>query len=299
MNPVMGYMLKRKKAIRYERELFKMKDGGTIAIDWVDEIPHPGLKSKKPIVAIMPGLSSDNDVVYVLNLLISAKQAGLRPVVINYRGASKVELTNATLYCAGSVNDLRQPLEYIHAKYCGGHGDGSGEIARGEGTDLFLVGNSMGANIVANYLGEEGAKCFVKAAVCVQPPMKMWECGENIEKRLFGFYNYVLGRSLKDKMERWAPNIREAYLANHGIDLQKTLRRTRHLIDIDTHMTSKAFGYGDLKTYYDKASCIHRIPSIKTPTFFLMARDDPIIGEKAICMATCTGNPYVLLGTTQ
>ena len=220
MNPVMGYMLKRKREIRYERELFKMKDGGTIAIDWVDEIPHPGLKSKKPIVAIMPGLSSDNDVVYVLNLLISAKQAGLRPVVINYRGASKVELTNATLYCAGSVNDLRQPLEYIHAKYCGGHGDGSGEIARGEVIDLFLVGNSMGANIVANYLGEEGAKCFVKAAVCVQPPMKMWECGENIEKRLFGFYNYILGRSLKDKMERWAPNIREAYLANHGIDLQ-------------------------------------------------------------------------------
>jgi len=166
-NPVMGALLKRKRAVLFEREMFRLKDGGTIALDWVDEIPGPSSNKKKPIVAIMPGLSSDNDVVYVLNLLIEAKKAGLRPVVINYRGASNVELTNATLYCAGSVDDLRQPLEYIYDKYCGGRGDGSGEIARGQSTDLFLVGNSMGANIVANYVGEEGSQCFLKAAVCV------------------------------------------------------------------------------------------------------------------------------------
>lgn len=64
-------------------------------------------------------------------------------------------------------------------------------------------------------------------------------------------------------------------------------------------MTSKAFGYGDIKTYYDKASCVHWIPNIKTPTFFLMAKDDPIIGEKAIDMDTCKANPYVLLGVTE
>ena len=157
----------------------------------------------------------------------------------------------------------------------------------------------MGANIVANYLGEEGPKCFLKAAVCVQPPMKMWECGDNIEKRLFGIYNYALGSNLKKKIELMAPNIREAYLSTHGIDLSESLRKSRHLIDIDTHLTSKAFGYGDIKTYYDKASCIHRIPSIKTPTMFLMAKDDPIIGEKAICHETCIKNPYVLLATTE
>jgi predicted alpha/beta-fold hydrolase len=47
------------------------------------------------------------------------------------------------LYCAASVDDLRQPLTYIHEKYA-------------VNTNLYLIGNSMGANIVANYLGEEG-----------------------------------------------------------------------------------------------------------------------------------------------
>ena len=156
----------------------------------------------------------------------------------------------------------------------------------------------MGANIVANYLGEEGPNCFLKAACCVQAPMKMWECGENIEKRLFGFYNYALGKNLKNKLELLSPNIRETYLVNHGIDVGEALRKSRHLIDIDTHMTSVAFGYGTIKNYYDKASCTHRIPLIKTPTFFLMARDDPIIGELSIDREACEKNPYCLLGTT-
>ena len=156
----------------------------------------------------------------------------------------------------------------------------------------------MGANIAANYLGEEGSKCFIKAACCVEPPMKMWECGDNIEKRLFGLYNYVLGRNLKVKFERMIPNISEPFLEKHGIDLREQLRKSRHLIDIDSLITSKTFGYGDVKTYYDRASCIHRLPGIKTPTFFLMAKDDPIIGEKAIDTNVCGKNPYILLGVT-
>ena len=283
--------------IKFERELFKMSDGGTIAIDWVDQIPSPGGdgRNKRPIVAVMPGLSSNNDEVYVLNLLIEAKRQGYRPVVINYRGASDVALTSAKLYCAGSVDDLRQPLKYLHEKYCRLGGGGGGDRP----TDLYLIGNSMGANITANFVGEEGSSCFLKAVCCVQPPMKMWECGENIKTNNYGFYNYALGRNLKVKFEKYVPHIQEAYMVNHGIDLPETLRKSRHLIDIDTHMTSVSFGYGDLKTYYDKASCIHRIPKIKTPTLFLMAEDDPIIGDKAICAKTCEENPYVLLGLTK
>ena len=127
----------------------------------------------------------------------------------------------------------------------------------------------------------------------------MWECGENIEKRLFGFYNYFLGKNLKKKIELMSPNMREAFFDNHGIDITETLSKSRHLIDIDTHMTSVAFGYGDVKNYYDKASSVHRVPSIKTPTMFLMAEDDPIVGEKAIDIRSCEENPYCILAVTK
>jgi abhydrolase domain-containing protein 1/3 len=280
----MGTFLKKNNPISFDRELFKLHDGGTIGLDWVDSIPT-AKDEKKPIVAVMPGLSSNSDEIYVLNLCIKGREKGYKVVVINYRGSSKVPLSSPMLYCAASVDDLRQPLEYIHEKYA-------------SKTDLYLIGNSMGANIAANYLGEEGSKSFLKAACCVEPPMKMWECGDNIEKRLFGFYNYVLGKNLKVKFETMIPVISEPFLEKHGIDLRESLRKSRHLIDIDSHITSKTFGYGDVKTYYDRASCIHRIPGIKTPTFFLMAKDDPIIGEKAIDSSVCENNPYILLGVT-
>ena len=171
-------MIKKRNLIAFQRELFKLKDGGTISIDWVDELPNE--RSMRPIMAIVPGLTSDNDEVYVTNLLLKAKRMGFRGLVINYRGASNTPLSSHTLYCAGSVEDIRQPLEYIYQKY-------------GKGASIFVVGNSMGANIVANYVGEEGPNCFLKAAVCVQAPMKMWECGTHVQDKHYGFYNYVLG----------------------------------------------------------------------------------------------------------
>ena len=277
----------------FARELFKLDDGGTIAIDWTDEIPASYSQSQKPIVVVVPGLSSDNNEIYMLNILLKAKKAGYRGVVINYRGGSKCPMTNGTLYCAGSVNDIRQPLEYIYDQYCR-----SGDQSERE-VPLFLIGNSMGANIVANYVGEEGPNCFLRAAVCVQSPMRMWECGTNIENRLFGFYNYILGQNVKRKIELLSPNLIQPYLDNHGIDLMESLEKSKNLIDIDKNLTSVTFGYGTIQNYYDKASCIHRIPSIKTPTFFLMSKDDPIVGDKAIAKEVCEANPYCLLGLTE
>ncbi len=87
----MGAYIKSHNPVTFDRELFKLKDDGTIALDWVDSIPGPD--NKQPIVAIMPGLSSNSDEIYVLNLCIKAKEEGFKAVVINYRGSSKVPLS--------------------------------------------------------------------------------------------------------------------------------------------------------------------------------------------------------------
>jgi predicted alpha/beta-fold hydrolase len=42
-------------------------DKGTIALDWIDEEPS---NNQKPILVIMPGLTSNNNECYVLNILI-------------------------------------------------------------------------------------------------------------------------------------------------------------------------------------------------------------------------------------
>eukprot|EP00347_Sterkiella_histriomuscorum_P008429 403345128 len=71
------------------------------------------------------------------------------------------------------------------------------------------------------------------------------------------------------------------------------------LTDYDHHLTSKVFGYETLENYCDKASSVHRIPKISVPTFILMAKDDPIVGEKTIAYESCQANQNIILGVTE
>ncbi len=51
----------------YNRELFTLTDKGTIAIDWVKEIPQKSpSKRQKPILLMIVGIGGDNNYSYVL-----------------------------------------------------------------------------------------------------------------------------------------------------------------------------------------------------------------------------------------
>ncbi len=43
-------------SIKYDRELFTLKDGGTLAIDWYDGIPTLGDEDQRPILVCISGL---------------------------------------------------------------------------------------------------------------------------------------------------------------------------------------------------------------------------------------------------
>lgn len=53
--------------LTYEREMFILSDGGTIALDWGVKKPDPD--QKRPIIVVMPGLTSTSKELYVENFL--------------------------------------------------------------------------------------------------------------------------------------------------------------------------------------------------------------------------------------
>ena len=67
-----------------------------------------------------------------------------------------------------------------------------------------------------------------------------------------------------------------------GLDLNKELDRTYSLSQYDVNITSKIFGYKSAQDFYEKVSCTQKLLQAKIPTLILMARDDPIIGDKTI-----------------
>ena len=45
----------------------------------------------------------------------------------------------------------------------------------------------------------------------------------------------------------------------------------------------QAWGYPNIKAYYDDINGLNWIPKIQTPTLFLSAKDDPFLGSAPLC----------------
>ena len=83
------------------------------------------------------------------------------------------------------------------------------------------------------------------------------------------------------------------------MDIKEWLEKKPDILAFDNDITAPIFGWKDRNDYYEKAACYHRIPSIKIPTFFMNAKDDPIIGKKAIDYEIFKKNENTVLGTTK
>jgi predicted alpha/beta-fold hydrolase len=67
--------IQEREPVKFDRDLIKLKDGGTAGVDWnIDEdgSGRPKPNEKKPILLLYPGLSGGNKNLYTLSL---ARQA--------------------------------------------------------------------------------------------------------------------------------------------------------------------------------------------------------------------------------
>ncbi|KAM2212174.1 hypothetical protein COP1_022371 [Malus domestica] len=150
--------------VTYQREFFRLSDGGTIALDWAaaarSHIFGGGLvpkdDSKTPIVVVLPGLTSDSDSAYVRHLAFNTAKMGWNVVISNHRGLGGVPLTSDFIYNCGWTDDIREVSNHLHHKH--------------PKAPLFLIGTSIGANILVKYLGEDGNNVPVAGAAAICNP---------------------------------------------------------------------------------------------------------------------------------
>ena len=111
-------------------------------------------------------------------------------VLINHRGCSGTEIKatgrRTQMYHAGSTDDTSTAMTHIRQQY--------------KGTDIFALGFSLGSNMLVKYMAERGERCEFKAAMSICNPFNFVRCYENVERKLFGVYNYALIANLKRKL---------------------------------------------------------------------------------------------------
>jgi predicted alpha/beta-fold hydrolase len=135
------------------REIYTMAaDGAQIGVDW--EVPRNPANRKEevmhgpiqdPVVIILHGINNHSQFGYMKSLQRTFAQRGWNAMAVNFRGCGGVRMTTPRGYNAAYTGDLRSLVQQVASR-----------MSQNDRSRIFLVGNSLGANVVTKYLGEEG-----------------------------------------------------------------------------------------------------------------------------------------------
>ncbi|KAH6802449.1 alpha/beta-Hydrolases superfamily protein [Perilla frutescens var. frutescens] len=276
-------------AIGYRRQIFMTTDGGTLALDWVKnaQVKKQAFQvndavqkdDKNPIVIIVPGLTSASDSAYVKHLAFSMAKRGWNVVVSNHRGLGGVSITSDCFYNGGWTEDVRKVIDHLHCQH--------------PEAPLYVVGTSIGANILIKYLAEEGANAPVIGAAAICSPWDLLICDRFMNRKLIQrLYNKALTIGLKEYA-----HLHEDVLSR--ISNWEGIKKSRSVRDFDDSATRVLGNYETVDTYYRRCSSANFVGSVMVPLLCVSSLDDPICTREAIPWDECRLNANVVLATTE
>jgi predicted alpha/beta-fold hydrolase len=232
------------------RERWELPDGDFLDID---RLPgEPGA----PLVIVLHGLESSSRADYVLGTLAELRARGWAGVAVNFRSCSGELNRLARFYHSGETGDLAHVVERL----------------RGETQKLFVIGWSLGGNVVAKYLGERGAQAGIDAAVAISAPCDLTACAHALD-----------GPGLWPKVyrERFLRVMRRKALAKAArfpglVDID-AVRRMTTFAEFDGAVTAPLHGFSDAPDYWARASSRPLLPAVCKPLHLVFADDDPFV----------------------
>ena len=160
--------------VKRVREVMTMgSDGALIVLDW--EVPLSSSSSAaapddiniqqpnsitKPIILLLHGMNNDSTFGYIRSMMRTATDRGWIAVCMNFRGQDgKHQVKNNTPrgYNAGYTGDLRGVVQQLEHRLKKKRKEMHTDDTEYEyvGGPIFILGYSLGANVITKYLGEE------------------------------------------------------------------------------------------------------------------------------------------------
>lgn len=229
-----------------------------------------------PTIVIWHGIEGSSEAVYMLAIARKAFASGFNVVRMNLRNCNDTEHLTPTLYHGGLSADLRAVVEAL--------------IEHDGLKRLFVVGFSLGGNMVLKLAGEYGddPPREILAVCAVSPSVDLAASADLILKKSNWLYHQDFLRRLKRRI------VRKKKLFPKHYDTSG-LRSIRTLRAFDDRYTSRAHGFADAVDYYYRASSIRVVDKIRLPTLIIHGKDDPFIPFAPLNDPKFAANPYILL----
>jgi hypothetical protein len=225
-------------------------------------------------VVMVHGLEGSGEAGYMQSLSATALAAGFAAHRFNMRTCGGTEQLSPTLYHAGLTSDLVAVLR---------------ELRREGRAPAFLVGFSLGGNVVLKLAGEMGADALplVRGVCAVSAPLDLSACAHRIAKPDNRLYEIRFVNRMRDRLCATGRYSKEDFA---GLDT---------VIGIDERITAPSFGFGDAENYYRTQSALRFLKGISVPVLLIQSKDDTFIPFEIFDSEAVRSNSQIELWATE
>ena len=286
--------------LEYDRQLVRCADGGQVGLDWLVKarftpparppstpteaanravVPHNipaacDLPDDAPVFIMLHGINGGSHEGPSKWAVATGAVRGWRCVALNLRGCNGVPLSSAKVYCAASAEDVRAAVDAARRRY--------------PSAPILLAGYSLGTYVIGTYLAEENShgRDPVAGAVLVSCPLDPHSSHAGLNRDAGLVYNGAITAELRRYYRKHVDVV--GHVGGAGFSAKLIRDFERELI-VATH------GFDSVEEYYHYFAPQRIIPSIRTPTLYVVAKDDPFLGETEQCEAAIRGSSHVAL----
>ena len=228
-------------------------------------------------------------------------RSGFAVAVLNMRGCAGCSLQTTRIFSAyrGSTDDLREAIKFVRHNL----------LEQEKAKQVFVVGWSLGANILVNTLAEQEGmghatareqSCFINGGAALCATHCLVRCGKQAREHWVTKYIYsrFVTRNLLKCLEPVLPEYRHGPVPDWtGSDVEIDVGRLEsatEVFDIDEALIRRMFGYSSVDDYYHHASSCRRAKLVSVPLLMVSAADDPM-STGWVPLDSVRSNPNILL----
>lgn len=254
LQTIFPVFFRRKVKISLLREKFILSDGDFLFLDWTSN-----KFEDRPILIFLHGLSGSSNSPYIRGMMRASMKHGFRSVCMNFRSVIDDEHKTSLKkgYHAGETQDLTEVLTNLLTKIS-------------INTPIFIVGYSLGGNVLLKWLAENSSQSRIKAAVAISVPFNLAQTANQLNTGFARLYQWWLLKSLKKTMVK-------RFLSH-----KKHLNSITTFWEFDDKITAPMHGFLNVHDYYSKSSSQQYLNQIKTRILIIQSADDPFFSKHAL-----------------